>query len=187
MKEITGQKYISRRPGFAERWALILFLMILAALFAAAWFVKYPELIKLNGTLESGNGGYYVKTLLPRDSLRNIRTGHQFQLRFKAYPFTEFGYVEGRLKQIVESVPGGRVELLIELPNGLTTNHGQAIPYNEGMKAEALMVINDTRLLQRLCKPVFHLFPFGIHVSSFHSLKKEGIACFAIELFCQFS
>lgn len=157
MKDIISNKFPGRRPGFAERWALIVFLLILSTLFAAAWFVKYPEQITLDATLSPG---YYVKAALHHDSLRNIQTGQKVQVRFEAYPFTEFGYVEGRLKQITELLHD-RVELVIELPNGLETNRHRSIVYNEGMKAQVLIVVNDGRLLQRIYKSSFHLVTFA--------------------------
>ncbi|MFT4203177.1 MAG: HlyD family efflux transporter periplasmic adaptor subunit [Chitinophagaceae bacterium] len=52
----AAQEIISRRPGFTEKWALFLFLGILAALFGATWFIRYPDIVQTRATLTSRNG-----------------------------------------------------------------------------------------------------------------------------------
>jgi len=51
----TVQEIISRQPGFLERWALLLFLLILLLLFAGTWFIKYPDVIQANASLTAAN------------------------------------------------------------------------------------------------------------------------------------
>ena len=150
----NAENFLSRRAGFAERWALILFLLILSTLFGAAWFVRYPDLITLNATLDSSGKGYYIKTALHRDSAGNMHTGQKIQVRLDAYPFQEFGYVEGRLKQIAVAPLHDQVELLIEFPNGLVTSHHKTIPYSNGLRAQTLIVVSDSRLLEKLYRGV---------------------------------
>ncbi|HEX9511694.1 MAG TPA: HlyD family efflux transporter periplasmic adaptor subunit [Puia sp.] len=49
------QEIISRQPSFIERWALLLFLLVLLLLFAGTWFIKYPDMIQANATLTAAN------------------------------------------------------------------------------------------------------------------------------------
>ena len=51
----AAQEIISRQPGFAERWALILFLSVLVILTACTWFIKYPDIIETSGRLTADN------------------------------------------------------------------------------------------------------------------------------------
>lgn len=38
-----AQEIISQKPGFIERWALLIFIEILLLVLAASWFIKYPR------------------------------------------------------------------------------------------------------------------------------------------------
>ncbi|NLR62642.1 HlyD family efflux transporter periplasmic adaptor subunit [Chitinophaga polysaccharea] len=49
------QEIISHKPGFLERWALYLFLIILLSLFSTTWFIKYPDIIEANAVLTATN------------------------------------------------------------------------------------------------------------------------------------
>ncbi|TWF40646.1 HlyD family secretion protein [Chitinophaga polysaccharea] len=49
------QEIISRKPGFLEKWALYLFLLILVFLFSITWFIKYPDIIEARAILTATN------------------------------------------------------------------------------------------------------------------------------------
>ena len=51
----AAQEIISRKPGFFEKWALLVFMGILLLLLAGAWFIRYPDLISASGTLTADN------------------------------------------------------------------------------------------------------------------------------------
>ena len=64
---------ISRKPDFTERWALFIFLGILLLMFAASWFITYPDVIEAKAKLTAKNApkeiinrqeGHLVKLLV---------------------------------------------------------------------------------------------------------------------------
>jgi HlyD family secretion protein len=66
----AAQEIISRRPGFIERWALLVFLGVLLLLFSGAWFLHYPDIIETKGVLMADNG---PKEIVPGQTGRLIR------------------------------------------------------------------------------------------------------------------
>ena len=52
----AAQEIISRKPGFFEKWALLVFMGILLLLMAGTWFIRYPDLITARGRLSANNG-----------------------------------------------------------------------------------------------------------------------------------
>lgn len=50
-----AQEIINRKPGFYEKWALMLFLILLLFLTVGTWFVKYPDIIYANAILTGNN------------------------------------------------------------------------------------------------------------------------------------
>lgn len=49
------QEVISQHPGFLEKWALYIFLIILIILFSLAWFITYPDIIEAHAILTGTN------------------------------------------------------------------------------------------------------------------------------------
>ncbi len=50
-----AQEIISRRPDFWEKWALIIFLVLLLSLTAGTWFIQYPDIIEAGAVLTGQN------------------------------------------------------------------------------------------------------------------------------------
>lgn len=92
---------------------------------------------------------YYAQVTLPQANFGKIDTGERVQLRFVAYPYQEFGYVEGRLDYISKVPSDSGFLANISLPKGLITNYNKAVQYRSGLKCQALIITKDARLLQR--------------------------------------
>ena len=145
------QEIIANKPPFVERWALLLFLLILLIAFSGAWLIKYPDVIQANATLfaTDTSSGYYLQLNLHQNDLGTIATGQKIQLRFEAYPYAEFGYVPAKLSSISKApFDDSAYFAKIELPQGLMTNYGKSIQYRNGLKGQAIIVTKEARLLQ---------------------------------------
>ena len=58
------QEIVSDRPGFLIRWGNLLFLIILALIIMACWFIKYPDIIQAAAKLTSINAPKPVIALI---------------------------------------------------------------------------------------------------------------------------
>ncbi len=104
---------------------------------------------KTIGYVNPPDSRYYAQVTLPQNNFGKIDTGERVQLRFDAYPYQEFGYVEGKL-QYISKVPSDSGFLAnIQLPKGLFTNYKKSIQYRSGLKSQALIITRDSRLLNR--------------------------------------
>jgi HlyD family secretion protein len=92
---------------------------------------------------------YYAVVNLPQYNFAKIKTKQRVQLRFDAYPYTEFGYVNGQLNFISEFATDSGFFADIILPLGLITDQNKAIQYRNGLTAEARVITKDMRLLDR--------------------------------------
>lgn len=66
----SAQEIISRKPGFIEKWALLLFVGILLLLLAGTWFIRYPDIIEASGKLTADNA---PKEIIPLQTGRLIK------------------------------------------------------------------------------------------------------------------
>jgi multidrug efflux pump subunit AcrA (membrane-fusion protein) len=93
---------------------------------------------------------FYAQIMLLQNNFGKLDTGQRVQLRFEAYPYQEFGFVEGKLHYISKVPSDSGFLATIELPNGLVTNYKRTIQFRSGLKSQAMIITRNTRLIQRL-------------------------------------
>ena len=91
----AAQEIISRKPGFLEKWALLLFMAILLLLVGATWFIRYPDIIEASGTLTGTNA---PKEIIP------LQTGRLIKLFVKNGDWVKKGEMIALHKGIPHSV-----------------------------------------------------------------------------------
>lgn len=105
---------------------------------------------KLLGYVIPDSTLYYAETILPQNNFGKLDTGLQVQLRFNAYPYQEFGFVNGQLSYISKIPSDSGFLATIRLNTALITNYGKSLQYKSGLKAEALIITQNLRLFQRI-------------------------------------
>lgn len=107
------------------------------------------------------NSKIYVGTLIiPQENSGKIKIGQHVLIKFHSYPFEEYGIVEGRISSLpqISTEDNHLLFALTELPNGLKTNHNVTIAYNYGMTANAEIVTEDLRLIERIFYTIRKIF-----------------------------
>lgn len=104
---------------------------------------------KLIGYINPYDNLYFAETNLQQSNFGKIDTGLKVQLRFDAYPYQEVEYVNGTLSY-VSNVPSDSGFLAtIRLDRGLVTNNRIPIKFKSGLKAKAIVITKNMRLLQK--------------------------------------
>jgi HlyD family secretion protein len=110
---------------------------------------QYLKSGKSLGFINPPNSRYYAEVILPQNNFGKIDAGQQVQLRFDAYPYEEWGCVIGKLDYTTEFATDSGFLAHIRLINGLETNQHKTLHYRDGLKAEALIITVDMRLVER--------------------------------------
>lgn len=105
---------------------------------------------KLLGYVNPPDSKFYAEIYLPQQNLGKVDTGMQVQLRFDAYPYQETGFVRGKLAYISKTTSDSGYWAAVRLDHGLETNLRHTLQYKAGLKADALVITSDMRLLTRL-------------------------------------
>jgi HlyD family secretion protein len=111
---------------------------------------KYVRAGTTIGYINPPKGDYYAEVTLPQVNFGKIRSGQTVQLHFNAYPFEQFGFVEGRLTYISKISSDSGFLAFVDLPKGLVTTYGHQLQYRNGLKSEAVILTNELNLLQRI-------------------------------------
>lgn len=105
---------------------------------------------KLIGYINPEDSHFYMESYLPQNNFGKIDTGLKVQLRFDAYPYQELGVVDGTLSYVSNVASDSGFLAKVRLDKGLITNSNKVIPYRSGLKARAVVITKNMRLLQRL-------------------------------------
>ncbi len=95
------------------------------------------------------NSVNYAEVFIPQSNFGKIKVGESVLLKFQAYPYEQYGSVEGKLEFISPIPTDSGYAAKIKLPDGLITNYGKQIEYRDGLISTAQIITQNMRLLQR--------------------------------------
>jgi multidrug efflux pump subunit AcrA (membrane-fusion protein) len=115
-------------------------------------FLQQNQYVRAGQTIFSihpDNPSIYAELLIPQYNFGKVKAGQRVQLKLLAYPAQEYGNIEGTIENIsTNSTDSGYLAKVI-LPNGLLTTNDKKLEYRYGLYAEANIITNDLRLLER--------------------------------------
>jgi multidrug resistance efflux pump len=111
---------------------------------------KFIEQGKLLGYINPPNSNFYAEVNLPQNNFGKVDSGMSVQLRFDAYPYQEAGFVKGKLSYVSKIASDSGFYAKVRLDKGLVTNLKNDIPYKNGLRAQAIIITKNMRLLQRI-------------------------------------
>jgi len=100
------------------------------------------------------------KIELPLIGSGKVESGQRVLIKFDTYPFLEYGAVEGKVKtKALLPTPEKEVYILtVELPNGLITSRGDTIAFRQNMLADAEIITEEARLIERVFGAAYSIF-----------------------------
>lgn len=101
------------------------------------------------------------KAMLPPERSGKVKAGQRVIIRFVNYPDQEFGIVNGKVSAISAVPNADKYVVEIALPYGLRTNYKKELPFHPEMKAQADIVTEDLRLIERIFYPIKQIFKEG--------------------------
>ncbi len=99
--------------------------------------------------IQPPNSSYYVEITIPQYNFGKVKQGQDVLLKFQAYPFEQYGSVVGTVT-FINSLPTDSGYIAkVQLKDGLITTYKKNLPYRNGLMAEADIVTDNLRLLER--------------------------------------
>lgn len=100
--------------------------------------------------IDPGNTSYYAAIVIPQNNFGNVSQGQQVKLKLPAYPYQQFGSIEGKLGTIAAIATDSGFVAKVDLPNKLTTNYKKTLLYRDGLTAQAEIITANTSLAERI-------------------------------------
>lgn len=100
--------------------------------------------------IPSGNSSFIAKLKAPGQNSGKIKIGQKVNLKIENYPDTEFGVLNGVVKNVsIASDVNGLYVIDVELPKVLVTSYGKTIDFKQEMRGSAEIITEDLRLIER--------------------------------------
>jgi multidrug resistance efflux pump len=99
--------------------------------------------------VQPDNTSYFVEMLIPQYNFGKIKQGQKVLLKFQAYPSEQYGSVVGKIDYINNTPSDSGYLAKVILPDGLITNYKKPLQYRNGLFAQADIITEDMRLLER--------------------------------------
>ena len=115
-------------------------------------FFQENQEMKIGQTLfyvQPDSISYFVEMLVPQYNFGKVKKGQQVLLKFEAYPFEQYGAVVGKIDYINTTPSDSGYLAKVVLPDGLLTNYKKPLQYRNGLLAQADIITENMRLLQR--------------------------------------
>jgi multidrug resistance efflux pump len=111
---------------------------------------RYLPLGSLIGYVIPKKSNYYAEALLPQASFGRLDIGQKVQLKLDAYPYEEWGALNGKVNYISSVLTQGGFLITIKLDPDFISNNNKKILVKNGLGAQAMIITKDVRLLQKL-------------------------------------
>lgn len=116
-------------------------------------FVQENEQLSTNQVLffiNPENSQYFAEIVIPQSNFGKVKVDQRVLLRFQSYPFEEYGSVIGKI-EFINHIPNRENAYLakVNLIDGLKTTYGKKVQFYNGLTADAQIITNDLRLIER--------------------------------------
>ena len=99
---------------------------------------------------------------LPLKGAGKVKVGQKVNIRFDNYPYMEYGFIKGVVKNI-SLVPNNENYIVeVEMPQDMKTNYDISLKFSQEMKGTAEIITEDLRLIQRFFNPIKFLLKHRI-------------------------
>jgi len=102
---------------------------------------------------------------LPLKGAGKVATGQRVNIRFDNFPYMEYGFLNGTIKNISLMPNNENYVVEVELPQDMKTNYNIPLKFSQEMKGTAEIITEDLRLIERFFNPVKSMLKHRVSAS----------------------
>lgn len=144
------QEIMGKMPPWILRSGITLIGILVLSAFVAAWFFRYPEMIPAQITITPQPPAYKVSGNMAADGAWKVKSGQKVLIRLTAYPYEEYGLLQGRVIASMANAADSNFRVTIALDRQMITTTGKIIPAQPRLDGTAEIMTEDKSVLQRI-------------------------------------
>ena len=98
----------------------------------------------------TGQQELVAKLILPTQNSGKVKVGQKVNIKLDNYPYTEYGMLNGIVKNISLVPSNNNYAVDVELSKGLTTSYNKTLTYKEEMSGTGEIITNNLSVLDRV-------------------------------------
>lgn len=155
------QEILARPPKALIRYGTSVICAILAILIAGSFFFNYPDIISGEASIQNTNNEWIAIVEVPVSGAGKIQSGQQVILKMTAYPYLEFGHINGITRQISPIQERGSYLVEVQIGEKLVTSSKKELQMSGNLSATAEIITENRRLIERIFAPIKKLSLFS--------------------------
>lgn len=108
----------------------------------------------LSGTpvfsLNRDDNNYEAVAILPSTNAGKVKRGQKVRLKIEAYPYTEFGYIEGVVNSVSLNTVDRNYLVDVALPSGVMSSIGKELSFAHSLYGTAEIITEKRRLITKI-------------------------------------
>ncbi|WP_143310578.1 hypothetical protein [Chitinophaga vietnamensis] len=142
------QELMGKMPPWIVRSGITMIGIVLLCTLVMAACLRFPEVVAVRVSVR----GSEVQAVVPSKDVWKVRPGQAVVIRLDAYPYEQYGVLQGMVQTIPFAISDTTFTCRIKLKQGRTTATGKVIPLQPLLVADAEIVISEKSLLYRLSR-----------------------------------
>ncbi|HAH25530.1 MAG TPA: hypothetical protein DCL77_17530 [Prolixibacteraceae bacterium] len=102
---------------------------------------------------------------LPPKGAGKVAIGQRVNIRFENFPYMEYGFLNGTVKNISLMANNENYVVEVTLPQDMKTNYNIPLKFSQEMKGSAEIITEDLRLIERFFNPIKSLLKHRVQPS----------------------
>lgn len=157
------QEILGKPPKSIVRWGITVISFIIIILLGLCCFVQYPETITADIVIRKNNNKINGIMTFPPNGAGKIEAGQEVLIKLYNYPYLEYGHITTTINEEtmyldVYSRGDAKYSLDVNFPDTIYTSTGYEIIPNIELLGTANIIICNTRLIDKLLKPINAVF-----------------------------
>ena len=152
------QEIFSKPPGFLISYGVLFIVLSITIIVIGSCFIQIPQ-IELSPIMlsiskkNSSTDSIAVVGVVNLNSKQygQVREGQNVNVKLAAYPYIEYGYLEGRILSITDNPQEGTSGLIYEavvyFPGKLKTNKQIILPFSSKLEGVACIIVKEKRVI----------------------------------------
>lgn len=155
------QEILARPPKALVRYGTAVICTILAILIAGSFFFNYPDIISGEASIQNTNNEWIALVKVPASGAGKIQSGQQVIIKMTAYPYLEFGHINGITRQISPAQEHESYLVEVQIGEKLVTSSKKELQMSGNLSATAEIITENRKLIERIFAPIKKLSLFS--------------------------
>jgi len=163
------QEIIGCMPHWLVRWGMTSVFVVIAVVCVLSCFITYPDRVVVPVTIRQLHAGnnteknqpgpifFTARGIVSEEHFISIKEGQTAGIRLSAYPYLEYGVLQGRITHKSSVSKDRTFEITIDLGNRLGTSMNKELDFYVNMSGQADILLNKTRLIKKIFRLRFSM------------------------------